>query len=417
MHARWFTNTTPSNQPGNQIWRGVKHRQVKPGTLLRTGLQTGQLTTAFNQIMPLTASLNHSWQDWWQRPDLQWQLLAVTHDWPYWSRSENQVQTPDTLITVAESTAMALLSLTLGHSQQKTQLRKGLSPLDTMLVHAACQTLSQQLNLPVAGAITQIPKDRLILSTWQLSVDDGHLGPVYIHWPKAYLHQLPQPVAPQPPATLPWFSGVNLRVQPLVGRTHLPVDALAHLEVGDVVVLEDSNSKTLRIETPQGALTFNINDPKVTHLPAMPKGSDSSQSGPAAGPHWDQLMVEVSAEFDPFLLPLKEVRAMSEGLLIELDDLAHNTIHLHSQGTHIASGALVVIGDKFAVRVEQVVGQPLPDHSPSSSANQDVNHQDFDPPGHDDDDASDDLDDAIESEFAKEQDIQEQDTEDDQDEW
>jgi flagellar motor switch/type III secretory pathway protein FliN len=412
MHARWFTNTTP----GNQRRGGVKHRQVKPGTLLRTG----QLTTAFNHIMPLTASLNHCWQDWWQRPDLQWQLLAVTHDWPYWSRSENQVHTPDTLITVAESTAMALLSLTLGNGPQKTHLRKGLSPLDTMLVHAACQALSQQLNLPVAGGITQTPKDRLILSTWQLSVDDGHLGSVYIHWPKAYLHQLPQPVAPEPPATLPWFSGVNLTIQPLVGRTHLPVDALAHLEVGDVVVLEDSNSKTLRIETAQGALTFNINDPKVTHLPAMPRGSDSSQSGPAAGPHWDQLMVEVSAEFDPFLLPLKEVRAMSEGLLIELDDLAHNTIHLHSQGTHIASGALVVIGDKFAVRVEQVVGQPLPDNSPASNAtnahaHQDVNRQDFNPPGHDDDDdenASDDLDDAIESEFA-----QEQDTEEDQDEW
>ena len=69
---------------------------------------------------------------------------------------------------------------------------------------------------------------------------------------------------------------------------------------------------------------------------------------------WDNLMIDVSAEFDPVKLPLKQLRQMSEGLVVELGDLTRNRIHLVVEGKSLATGELVIVGDKFGVRVHQV---------------------------------------------------------------
>jgi flagellar motor switch protein FliN/FliY len=72
---------------------------------------------------------------------------------------------------------------------------------------------------------------------------------------------------------------------------------------------------------------------------------------------WDKLHVDVHAEFPPMRIPLKELRHMNEGLLVEVGDLLQHDIKLISNGSIIALGQLVVVGDKFGVLITQVPNQ------------------------------------------------------------
>jgi flagellar motor switch protein FliN len=78
---------------------------------------------------------------------------------------------------------------------------------------------------------------------------------------------------------------------------------------------------------------------------------------------WDKLHVDVHAEFPPMRVPLKELRHMNEGLLVEVGDLLQNDIKLISNGSIIALGQLVVVGDKFGVLVTQVPNQLATNHA------------------------------------------------------
>jgi hypothetical protein len=69
---------------------------------------------------------------------------------------------------------------------------------------------------------------------------------------------------------------------------------------------------------------------------------------------WDNLMIEVGAEFEPIKLPLKQLKQMTEGLVIEMGDLVHNRVCLQVEGKTLAWGELIIVGDKFGVRVCKV---------------------------------------------------------------
>src|SRR5690606_10240822 len=67
---------------------------------------------------------------------------------------------------------------------------------------------------------------------------------------------------------------------------------------------------------------------------------------------WDNLEVEVTAAFNPIKLPLKQVKEMEQGLVIEVGGLMDNAILIEVEGQPIAWGELLVVGDKFGVRIQ-----------------------------------------------------------------
>ena len=310
-------------------------------------------------------------------------LWAVNSKPLYWAGQDRYLQTPDTLVLMPETMGFKLLSLTLGDSH-----RPGLTALEHTILHESCLTLSQQVNLPVGQ-----PPHLLNLPSWTtywlVSVAEGFLGQLCIVWPKNLLQHLPWPEPPPVADPLPWFDQVKVKATIQAGHTRLPLNSLPLLEPGDLLVLDDSQVDTLMIHTPEGYLRFATT--MSQHLPQYPEVS--GPTGQSGTPDWNHLMVELTAEFEPFQLPLGEVRAMSEGLLVELDDLAHNLLTIHSQGTRIAQGRLVVVGDRFAVLIEKVMGQPdnasagSPQSAASSSEPEQDDENDYAPPGEPDDEA------------------------------
>jgi hypothetical protein len=67
---------------------------------------------------------------------------------------------------------------------------------------------------------------------------------------------------------------------------------------------------------------------------------------------WDNLQVEVTATFNPIKLPLKQVKEMEQGLVVEVGDLMDNRVSIEVEGHPVAFGELLVLGDKFGVRIQ-----------------------------------------------------------------
>lgn len=69
---------------------------------------------------------------------------------------------------------------------------------------------------------------------------------------------------------------------------------------------------------------------------------------------WDSIQVDMSAEFDKVKLTLGELKSIEEGLIVDLCSVYDNKVSLKVGGKTVAAGELVIINDRFGVRIENV---------------------------------------------------------------
>ena len=69
---------------------------------------------------------------------------------------------------------------------------------------------------------------------------------------------------------------------------------------------------------------------------------------------WDSIQVDMSAEFDKVKLTLGELKNIEEGLIVDLCSVYDNNVSLKVGGKLVAAGDLVIINDRFGVRINNV---------------------------------------------------------------
>lgn len=110
---------------------------------------------------------------------------------------------------------------------------------------------------------------------------------------------------------------------------------------------------TLRCEE---KIVFNVNpDPRLVIDIGNTEGEQQAVNGVNSTKNiWDSLQVEVSAEFKKIRISLGELRQITEGLVVELAPIVQNKMTLHVEGKDVALGELVIIGDKYGVKITKV---------------------------------------------------------------
>lgn len=68
------------------------------------------------------------------------------------------------------------------------------------------------------------------------------------------------------------------------------------------------------------------------------------------------VQLEVSVELGRTRLPVREVLSFDEGTVVELGRNVDAPVDVFANGTLIAYGEVVVVGDELGVRITQVVG-------------------------------------------------------------
>ncbi len=141
---------------------------------------------------------------------------------------------------------------------------------------------------------------------------------------------------------------VNLRL----GTTSFPLSEVKKLDIGDIVLFENSNSSEMTLICDNIMQTFRVKpNVKIIEPYETSIGGDMDVNNTNL---WDSIQVDMTAEFDKVKVSLGELKSIEEGLVVDLCSVYDNKIHLKVGGKTVADGDLVIINDRFGVKIGRV---------------------------------------------------------------
>lgn len=69
----------------------------------------------------------------------------------------------------------------------------------------------------------------------------------------------------------------------------------------------------------------------------------------------EDIMVDLSVEIGRAHLPIGQILKLAQGSIVELDVLAGEPLNVYVNGTLVAQGEVVVVNDKFGIRLTDVI--------------------------------------------------------------
>lgn len=175
------------------------------------------------------------------------------------------------------------------------------------------------------------------------------------------------------------FAESLVEVNLLLGTTAFPLAEIKKLDVGDIVLFENSNSSEMTLVCENIIQKFNIKpNIKIIEPYDVSGGNNMDNNNTNL---WDSIQVDMSAEFDRVKVTLGELKSIEEGLIVDLCSVYDNKVSLKVGGKFVAAGELVIINDRFGVRIEKVNSSNEPASATEEISNQEPNDgptEDFD---------------------------------------
>jgi len=309
-------------------------------------------------------NLNKSVMEFFQK-DLQIRFMSITKDEnilffgdEYFVNKIPVNSLSDIKIKISSNAVKALLDLTLGESDSKFNLNS-LTYIEAELIKSF--TLYFYKSIEDYLDKTELNK-RIIQSavdydfTFYIKSGNTHLGKIIVTIPE-YLIPYIEEVSPVDRFTINDFKKIGVNLNIAAGESKLSLNDIKSIESGDVILLENSNINEMAILWRKERIPFKIN-PNPSLIISIEKdgGKEMEQeAGSKSQNMWDSILVDIVAEFDNVKLTLGELKQISEGLVIDVGSIYNNKIKLRVENQIIATGELVILNDRYGVRVDNVV--------------------------------------------------------------
>lgn len=168
------------------------------------------------------------------------------------------------------------------------------------------------------------------------------------------------------------FANSPVEVNLLLGTTVFPVADIKRLDVGDIVVFENSSSSEMTLVCDNIVQKFQVKPNLKIIEPYDIGGGNNNMDENTNTNLWDSIQVDMSAEFDKVKVTLGELKSIEEGLIVDLCSVYDNKVSLKVGGKLVASGELVIINDRFGVRIEKVNDSKQPQEAPQAQHQEEV---------------------------------------------
>lgn len=252
-----------------------------------------------------------------------------------------------------------ILSKALGPSKTKFNINK-ISELEAKIITTfngfMFDILKEKLNKPEPTVIKRTNFDVIHLTFLLKDIDEYNkeAGKIILTLPEALL--TPELVTSSDEKFSETdFPTSETTVKIIIGKTKFSLYDLKNLEEGDVVVFENSKLSHLILSLQGEEMDVNIT-PNMDIL--VPETNDGGEEMSDTHKNiWDTIEVEMNAEFDAVKITLGELKNIEEGLVVDLTSLYDNNVTLKVEGKAIASGSLVIINDRYGVKVNNVLAQ------------------------------------------------------------
>ncbi len=203
-------------------------------------------------------------------------------------------------------------------------------------------------------------KNNMLFFTFYLYDEYENYGKIILSIPE----QILKPAKVLPPSKKKLAEKLFLTtpafVDIFVGSTKSSLEELNKIEQDDIIVLD--NSKIGSMYTGDN-FEFQIKvKPDVSLVYEYDTGDDYGEDEDmpkklSDTKMWDNIQVDVRAEFEKIKMPLGDLKQISEGLVVDLASVYRNKITLKVEDSKIAEGELVIIGDRYGVRLSAVYNQ------------------------------------------------------------
>ena len=280
----------------------------------------------------------------------------------------------DMYFRLTDNAVEIILNKVLGQAKHRFNINK-ISEIEAKVITAfndfAYGQLKKHLNPPPTNEIKRVNFDLIHLTYIIQDVDDFNkrTGKVIVTLPAALLK--PEAVVSKGEKFAETdFPHQHTIVSIDVGRTKFSVYDLKHLEEGDVVVFEDSVLESMDLRVSGEVLPVSLN-PNMDLLITDEQEEGNNMTNPDKN-IWDSIEVEMVASFDSVKITLGELKDIEDGLVVDLASLYDNNVTLKVEDKSIASGNLVIVNDRYGVKVNKVIAgaedMPVPKHKPAQEA-------------------------------------------------
>ncbi len=142
-----------------------------------------------------------------------------------------------------------------------------------------------------------------------------------------------------------------------IGSTRFTVKDLKGLEEGDMILLEHSNLSSLKLILNDYTNKILIEPNMELEVPFEDDGGNDMGSSTEPTNLWDSIEVDMYAEFDPVKISLGDLKKIEEGLVVDVAALYDNKVTLRVENKVIGHGELVIINDRYGVKITEIVDE------------------------------------------------------------
>lgn len=200
----------------------------------------------------------------------------------------------------------------------------------------------------------------LIYLVWLVESDDGVIGKVAFGVPASFKPKKSSEFQAKEIIDINKLAntGIKVPINLQVGSTKLSFYEIKSLEAQDLIIFEDSDISKFQWHLGEIGLVL----PEEDH-PIFLKEIDNLQElagemvktvNTSEDP-LSSLPLELSAEFQKVLIPLKQVLELKAGGVLPLGPVLDSELVLTAQGKPVAKGELVIVGNQFGMRITDLL--------------------------------------------------------------
>ena len=330
----------------------------------QNSISTNQLYKEYHWYQNVFPSIIQESYDEFFNPEFKLELIGVSKNINCLLDNESCFVTKvridyeyDMFFRLTDKAISLILNKCLGESKNKFNINK-ISELEAKVITSfndfMFENVKKVLNPPPQNEIKRMNFDLIHLTFLIKEVEEynNKTGKVIVTLPLALLH--PEVVT----SSSEKFSETNFPnsetfAKIFVGQTKFSLYDLKHLENGDVVVFDSSDIEKLTLTINGQELPVKLN-PNMDLL--IPENNDDGGEAMSNTQNiWDSIEVEMYAEFDAVKISLGELKNIEDGLVVDLTSLYDNNVTLKVEGKPIASGSLVIVNDRYGVKINNVI--------------------------------------------------------------
>jgi flagellar motor switch protein FliN/FliY len=347
--------------------------------LYEDGVLLSDLYRLFNNFndefsVPINKALKHFWQK-----EFNIKLVSIENKpglfWKgnnYFVSQANIQENADCFIRLSETICLLLFEVCFGKNNNPTFSLDSVTELEAELLSQFNNIVFEEIQSSFISKNEikklvqeeKLPGEILHLSFMVYRNDFKNLeaGKIIISIPKNII-KIKEIELNNEEIEISRFNKAKVDVDIFIGNSKISLEELKNLDCEDIVVLDKSNIHKMTI-LGDYKFDFKINpNPKlVTKINSDNEGGDEEVNGELATETnvWDNLQIEIGAEFKKVKLTLGELRQMSEGLIVDIANVYDNEITLTVENKPVAKGELIIIGDKYGVKLTQIVQSQKP---------------------------------------------------------